>query len=581
MSNLQTFRFADFELDVAAYRLRRNGRPLRIERQPMDVLILLVERQGQLVPRSDIADRLWGKDVFVDVDTGVHTAIRKIRQALGDSAERPTFVETVAGRGYRFVAPVQASDQSSASAPSVSRLAVLPLKNLSGDHDREYLVDGLTEGISTMIGRIDQERLMVIGHTSAMTYKETTKSLADIGRELGVDYLVEGSLQTEGRTWHVTAKLIRVKDQVQIWSDAYTRELARMLDVQRELSEDIAEQIHLRLSDSFMQAAERRHSRNHEAYVEYQKGRSFEQLRNPASNPRAIEHYLRAVKNDSGYALAWSRLALTYGGGALNSDLDPREVGDAMREAAQRAVREDSKLSEAQFVLGYQKWLFEWDWAGAESAFREAAKLDSGNADAYRMLGHALSQSGRHDEADAWMRRARELDRLDPINHALSAQVAFQKRAFKAAIAHAQKARDLRPGFWIAYMQLGQAYEQDGETALALEALQEAARLSDGNSKPTSLRGYIIAKSGSIAEAREVLRLLDERSRSRYVPPYAYALVHAGLEERDAALTWLEQAERTRDVHLIFLPVDPKWDPYRAEPRCKKILARCGFESRP
>lgn len=379
----------------------------------------------------------------------------------------------------------------------------------------------------------------------------------------------------------MSVKLIRAKDQVQVWSDTYTKEPARMLDVQQELSEAIAEQIHLRLSDGFAQAAARRHSRNHEARDEYLRGRSFEQMRNPVSYPRAIEHYQRAVDIDPGYALAWSSLAFTYGGAALNSDVDPRSVVTPMREAVRRAVQEGPNLSEAQFVLGYQKWLFERDWAGAEAALRAAVTLDRWNADAYRTLGHVLSQSGRHDDAEPWMRRARDLDALDPINHALSSQVAFQKRDFAAAVAHARKATDVRSGFWIAYMQLGQAYEQIGQIAEALEVLKEAERLSDGNTKPTSLRGYIMAKSGRTSEAREALRLLDTRSRTRYVPAYAFALVHAGLGARDAALDWLERAEAAGDVHVIFLRVDPKWDPFRSDRRFQRILARTRFESPP
>jgi tetratricopeptide (TPR) repeat protein len=175
------------------------------------------------------------------------------------------------------------------------------------------------------------------------------------------------------------------------------------------------------------------------------------------------------------------------------------------------------------------------------------------------------------------MRRARELEPLDPINHALSSQVAFQSRDFSAAIEHARRAILVESTFWIGYMQLGQAYEQTGQTDLALEALADATRFSNGNSKPTSLSGYILAKSGRAAEAREVLRQLDARSRERYVPPYATALIHAGLGERDAVFKWLDKAYSTRDVHLIFLTVDPKWDPYRNDPRFQAILGRCGF----
>ncbi|HEX5110330.1 MAG TPA: winged helix-turn-helix domain-containing protein [Vicinamibacterales bacterium] len=655
----ERFRFGDFELDVAAYDLRRNGRAVRLERQPMDLLIMLVERRGALVSRSEIIGRLWGQDVFVDVETGVHTAIRKVRQALRDSADRPTFVETIPGRGYRFVAPVEvvtatadsvesppaglkvepeavrsipnlpnveADGQEprasngvtadSASPPEVRvgsrhipwlavlvaatilaslavwlphgrgtsepakpiRLAVLPFENLTTDPDREYLADGLTEDTIATVGRLDPERLGVIGRTSTMAYKRTTKSLAAIGRELGVDYLVESSLRAEGSRLLVTSKLIRAPDQVQVWSASYSRHSAAMLDVQQELSAAIAEQVRLRLSVGPTRVPERRQTRNAAAYDEYLRGRYFENQRNPRTITRAIDHYKQAIAIDPGYALAWSELAFTYGGGALNSDTNPQEVIPRIREAVANAVREQPNLSEAQFIVGYLNWLFEWDWQAAEAGFRKAAELDPANAAAHRTLGHALSQLGRHREAGPEMRRAREIDPFDPINDSLSSQVAFQSRDFAAAVEHARQAIRVDSAFWIAHMNLGQAYEQLGQTELALEALAEAARLSDGNSKPVALRGYILAKSGRASQAREVLRHLDARSRERYVPPYASALVYAGLGERAAVFDWLNKAYAARDVHLIFLPVDPKWDPYRNDPRFREILSRCGFD---
>src|SRR5262245_51687571 len=215
------FRFANFELDVAAYKLSRAGLPIRLERQPMDVLIMLVERSGALVSRQDIVDRLWGKDVFVDVETGVHTAIRKIRQALRDPRDAPTFVETISGKGYRFIATVEVvsssqSDASPIASDQQSRLtlAVLPFANLSGDSNREYLADGLTEETIASLGWVDPEHVGVIGRTSVMSYKRTAKSLVEIGRELRADYLLESSLRAEGSTFRVTSKLIRASDQV-------------------------------------------------------------------------------------------------------------------------------------------------------------------------------------------------------------------------------------------------------------------------------------------------------------------------------------------------------------------------------
>lgn len=622
----ETFRFGDFVLDVAGYELRRSGRPVRLEQQPMDLLILLVQRRRQLVSRSDIIDRLWGKDVFVDVETGVHTAISKIRQALRDSPDAPAFIETVPGKGYRFIAPVEvvrdgiaapkavpdtstivvAEDEpESARAfqrpgrarlvmgaavavvagflawPWLNRepalLAVLPFENLSGDLDREYLADGLAEETIASLGQVDPERVSVVGRTSMMAYKRTTKSLAEIGRELGADYLVESSIRTEGDRLRITSKLIRVRDQVQVWSESFDREPASMLGLQQELSSAIAEQIRLRLSPERLNALTRRQTQNPDAYDLYLRGLNFANQRTPPTTRRAIEYYERATSLDPDYALAWAGLAMAHAASLLNGDASPLEVGPHARKAGMQAVRADPNLAEAQFSLGYLNWVLEWDWTAAEAAFRRAIALDPRYPQAHLVLGHSLSQMGRHSEAAPLTRRARELDPLNAMTHALSSQVAFQARDYSAAVEYARQAIVIDPEFWIGYMQRGQALERLGKADLALEALTNAARFSSHNSKPVSLRGYMLAKLGRTNEAREVLRMLEDVSHQRYVPPYAMALVNAGLGEQKAMFEWLDQAYAARDVHLMFLTVDPKWDPYRADPRFIALLARCSF----
>jgi TolB-like protein/DNA-binding winged helix-turn-helix (wHTH) protein/tetratricopeptide (TPR) repeat protein len=654
----ETFRFRDFDLDVAAYELRRHGRPVKLGRQPMDLLILLVESRGQLVSRSDIVERLWGKDVFVDVETGVNTAISKVRQALRDSPDAPAFVETVPGKGYRFIASVEVISgprgaglpaaqlepptvlareqtngvttapfvvhESPSTATSSSRtdagedgsppsswtgnrvrlaiglalvgmvagvvawmwlsgdavvprvtLAVLPFANIGSDPERDYLAAGLTEETSASLAQIDPERLIVKGRT--LKFKGTTKTAVEIGQELSVDYLVESAIRAEGGRLRVTATLIRVRDQEHVWSQSYEREPTSLLGLQQELSTAIADQIRLRLSPDHVRGSRGRQTSNADAFDAYLRGRYLESRRTPAMNARAIQEYQRAIALDPNYALAWASLGFTYAASVVNSDARPLEMGPLARAAAAHAIRANPNLAESQLIVGYIDWLLDWDWTAAETVLRLAIRLDPSSAAAYRTLGHALSQSGKHVDAAAAMRRTRELEPLESISHALSAQVAFQAREYHTAVEHARRAVLTDSEFWIGYVELGQAYEPTGETDLALAALTEAARFSGGNSKAISLKGYILAKTGRANEAREVLRRLEAEAGERYVPPYALALVHAGLGEREAVFEWLDKAYAARDVHLIYLPVDPKWDPYRADPRFNALLARCGF----
>ena len=646
----EPLRFGDFALDIAGYELRRHGRTVKIGRQPMDLLILLVERPRQLVSRGDIVERLWGPEVFVDVETGVNTAISKVRQALRDSPDAPRFIETVPGRGYRFIADIQTISSRpnpdvgvpSLALPSVSAIepqtadqageiatssvvvsgsprdtgsrwtstrvhlamglagvsvvaglvawtwgggpvpvvavAVLPFVNLGSDPDREYLAAGLTDETSASLAQIDPAHLSVKGRT--LRYKGTTKTASEIGQELAVDYLVESSIQSEGGRLRVTVTLTRVRDQAHVWSESYERQPASVLGLQEELSTAIAEQVRSRISPDRVAGLGRRQTRSAEAYDAYLKGRFQAGLRTPEGNARAVDSFKRAVAIDSNYALAWSELAVVYANSAINADARPADVGPPARAAALRAIRANPTLSEAQAASGLELWLIDWDWTAAEAALREAVALDPSSAFALGTLGHALSQSGQREEAMAVTRAARDLDLGDPLAYAMWSQVAYQNRDWRAALDHARQAVALSPGFWIGHMQLGQANEGNGNNVLALEALENATQLSGGNSKTLSLRGYILGRMGHTGAARGVLQALEAASQERYIPPYAMALVHLGLDERDAAFASLERAYAVRDVHLIYLPVDAKWDPYRNDPRFVALLAHCGFTTR-
>jgi len=456
-------------------------------------------------------------------------------------------------------------------------LGVLPFEYLTGDADQDYIVDGFVEEMIASLGGVAPERMSVIGRTSMMAYKGTTKASAEIGRELGVDYLLEGSVRTEDGRYRITSTLVRAPDQVQIWSASFDREPSRLLDLQRELSVTIAEQVRLQLSPERADALARRQTTHPEAFDLYLRGRYLWGQLSPATLPRALDYYGQAAALDPDYALAWSGIADVWASRPMNSDTVPAEAAAYARDAADRALAAGPELSEAHEAKGVVQYYFDWDWPAAETSFARAVELDPSNAVAHRMLGHVRSQMGRHEEGLASMRRARELDPFSAANYALSAQVAFQARRYDEALDSARQATVIDPDFWIGYMQLGQVLDELGRRDEAVEALARSARLSGGNSKPVALRAYVLARAGRVDEARDILATLESPAPGRHVPPYALALAHAGFGDREAVFTWLDRAYETRDVHIVFLPVDPKWDAYRSDPRFLDQLERAGL----
>jgi len=573
-----TCRFRDFELDVAACELRRAGSPVRLERRPMDLLVLLVERRHELVSRDDIVRRLWGERAFVDVEMGVNTAVRKVRQALGDSPEAPTFIQTLPARGYRFLPEVELGHALRAreATPRV-RLAVLPFDNLGTDPAREYFADGLTEEAIVALGQIDPERLTVIGRTSVMAYKRTTKPLAQIGRELEVEYLVEGAVRAEGERLRITSKLIRVGDQSQVWSLSFDSESGGLLEFQRELCTAIAEKVALQIAPGRLDSLSRRQTRDAEAYDLYLRGRYYWNQLTPPTTRRALEYYTRATERDPHYALAWSGLVDAHASAPINGDAPPLAAAERAHAAARRAEAADAQLAEVQTSLGNVQLFIDWNWPAAEAHYRRAIVLDPAYAFAHRMLGVVLTHRGHHESARAALRRARELD-IYAMHYSLSAMIEIHGRNPQAAIAFGRQATVIAPDFWVGHYHLSHAYEQAGELELALDSITTAGRLGGGNSKAIGTRGYLLAKLGRQEEAREVLAGLESIARERFLPPYGMALTLLGLGEHERALEALERGQQLRDVGLMFLPVDPKWDALRSHARFRALLQRCAFE---
>ena len=573
--NLVSYQFACFRLDPAKRTLLRDGAPLSLGSKAFDTLLHLVRHQGQVVSKQDLMRAIW-PDTIVE-ENNLNQNISALRRLLGDTRGENAYIATVPGRGYQFISSVEIIAVPAVEIALPVTLAVLPFENLSGQPDKDYIADGLTEELITTIGLIDPEHLRVIGRTTMMSYRRTTKPLPQISNELQAAYIIESSMRSEGPRLRITSKLIRVCDNTLLWSMSYDSQPASILEFQQEISRTISDQVRLRLSPGRLTALARRQSRNAEAYDLYLRGRHFWNQLSPATTKRASEYFRQAANLDSHYALAWSGLADSYTASPINGDAPPLTVGPLARDAAAHAIASDAALAESQTSHGFVKFWIDWDWPAAESAFREAISLDPNYALAHRLLGIVLSHLQRYEQAQQAVARACQLDPLLAGHHALSSQIAFVARKFQQAAQFARQAITIDPEFWIGHMQLAQALQQLGQNDLALDSLNLAARLSGGNSKTIALRGYILAQIGRAGEAHEALVMLDKLSAARYVPPAAQALIYAGLDQHDLVFQYLERALTMRDVHLAFLPVDPKWDPFRNDQRFHSLINACGF----
>jgi DNA-binding winged helix-turn-helix (wHTH) protein/tetratricopeptide (TPR) repeat protein len=568
------YEFGEYRVDAGKLMLSRSGQPVPLTPKVFDTLLLLVKRSGEVLDKEALLRAVW-PDTMVE-ENNLNQNISTLRRVFGESRGENRYIATVPGRGYRFMAEVRTISQRISGPAQPVRIGVLPFENIGAGDDREYLADGLTEETIVSLGRIDPQHLSTIGRTTVMVYKRSSKSLAEIGRELDAVYLVESSLRAEGVRLRITSRLIRVRDQLQIWSASYDSEPGSILALQRELSQAIAEQIRLTLSPERLQALGRRQTQSAEAYNLYLQGRHFWQQLSPPTTKKAIEYFARATDLDPNYALAWSGLADCYTAGPVNGDAPPKVFWPKAREATARAVSAEPGLAEVQTSLGSLKFWLDWDWPAAEIAYRKAVELDPSYPLGHRMLGVLLSHMCRHEEAQASIRRARELDPLYVMHQSLSSQIAFAARDYPAAVQFARQAIVVDPDFWIGQLHLAQVLVELGEMDLALAALNNSGKLGV-NSKVIALRGYVFGRLGRSEEAQNVLQTLLAIARERYVPPYAMAMVHAGLGQLELALQWLERCYDARDVHLIFLTMDPKWDPLRSEPRFSDLLQRCGF----
>lgn len=625
----------DVELDFQSYKLRRAGRVLKLERIPMEILLLLVEQRAQIVTRERIAERIWGKDVFLDTDNSINGAIRKIRQALRDNPEEPRFIQTVTGSGYRFIAPVVDEKPETAGdgqepiapvettnaraetgvpdAPSRSRtrvllpalsvlvaaafaawavwprspipqpapagvmLAVLPFQNLTGDAGQDYFSDGLTEEMITQVGNLDPRHLRVIARTSVMRYKSSETPLDQVGRELGVQYVIEGSVRRDADHVRITAQLIQTKDQTHVWARQYDRELKDLLALQGEIAREIADEIQLTL-EGHIHAAPAQPAvspREYEAYDLYLKGQYFFNERTVGGLRKAIEYYERATAKDKNYARAYTGLADSYALMSGYTDLPQTEFMPKARAAALRALQIDDRLPEAHTALALIVQNYDWDWQASEKEFRRAIELNPNYATAHHWYAEHLMWLGRFDEALRESERARELDPLSLIIAADNGAILYFSRDFDRAIGKWRSVLEMDPGFQRAHL-IRAAYLGKGMFAEALADTEKTRSITPAAGYWSWL-AHIEGRSGRTAQSRHALHELLRSIRSEPADPMVVAWAYLGLGDNDQALGWLEKAYAQHSNELTSLKVHPGYDPLRGDPRFQDLLRRVGL----
>jgi TolB-like protein/DNA-binding winged helix-turn-helix (wHTH) protein/Tfp pilus assembly protein PilF len=633
------YRFGLFELLPRTRELYKQGTKLRLRPQPFQVLKLLVERVGDVVTREELRQLLWSSETFVDFEHGLNTSIKELRGILSDSASEPRYIETLPKLGYRIIVPVDvveptpvsqaiAQPQTSTTEnlidkrnshdrmlqvlilrrwpillgisivliaalgayfrwprsragpqPSSGRLmmAVLPFENLTGDVGQDYFSDGLTEEMIAQLGHLDPQHLGVIGRTSIMHYKDTHEPLEQIGRELGVQYVLEGSVRRDANKVRVSAQLIQVKDQSHVWARQYDRELINLLALQGEIAQEIANGIQLTIGDpkpinSSHQAT--LSPQAYEAYDLYLKGRYFWNKRTSQGFERAVECFQEAIVKDPSFARAYAGLADSY---ALMSGyglVRPKEFMPRARSAALRAVELDERLAEAHASLAVIAQNYDWDWQAVEKEYRRAVELDPNYATAYHWYAESLALQGRFDEAFVEIERARQLDPLSLIIATDRGAILYFSRQYDRAIEQLRAVLDMEPDFPRAHI-LVFAYVQKGMYAEGLADVEKWRRIDDS---PWSwmMLAYVYGRSGQQAKARAALEKLEELNRQRETDPLLIAVAHVGMGDREEAIAWLQKAYADHSISTA-LKVDPIYDPLRSDPRFQELLRRVGL----
>jgi pentatricopeptide repeat protein len=632
--------FGPFEADLRSGELRKHGVRLKLQDQPFQVLALLLEHAGDVVTREELGQRLWPADTFVDFDTGLNSAVKKLRDVLADSADEPRYIETIPRRGYRFIAPLvdpnpatvpssapepglrpaheTASSQPASSVvasaesfffarlrllfgaaallvllvagflvyrntgtggtkqPAIKSLAVLPLKNLSGDASQDYLADGMTEALIGRLAGIHD--LRVISRTSVMRYKDTKEALPEIAKALGVDAIVEGSVIRDGNRIRVHAQLIRAATDEHFWSEAYDSELRDVLTLQSDVARSIAQKVAVTITGEERARLTAARPVAPEVYENYLKGRSIlDKTYSTSGLEESIGYFEEATKRDPTFAPAYVGLADAYDKlGTVFIGNPPSETRPRVVNAARKALELDPGLTEAHVLLAdvYQE---QWRWSDAEAEYNRALDLNPNDAAAHVGFAHWLLCQGRTQEALTWTARGRALDPIAVSGTSIGETLFFARqydesiREFRSVLA--VQGDDAGTLWYLGYSLIANGQPQD-----AIPVLEKAASISN---RSPGVIGVLIRAYAHAGRRKDALRVLDELKQRRqkgYVQAGAFVNAYLGLGDNEQAFVWLERAYQEQSNILQLLKVHPHFDPLRDDSRFKDLLHRVGLD---
>jgi len=622
-------RFGVFELDLRTGELRKSGLRVSLQDQPLQVLTMLLERRGELVTRDELRRRLWPADTFVDFEQGLNAAVKRLRYVLGDSADVPRFIETLPRRGYRFAAPVEDLPKGGGASleglpghgaarrrrlvalalsaagmivltmaawvarraaaktvhrPRITSLAVLPLRNLTGDAAQEYFADGLTDALSATFSQF--AGLTVISSTSARRYRETSKPAPQIAEELGVDALLEGSVLRNGDRVRINAALVDGSSGRRLWAQTYDRRLTDVLALYGDIAGTAAREMSIVLTDAQRVRIARTGTVDMEAYDQYLRATYFMNRSTAEGCPKAEPHFLKAIELDPGFAQPQAELVWCY----VFPDRMQRPIAELepkAREMSDRALALDPELASAHIGMGLIRQFIDYDWSAAEHAFRRALELDPGSAIAHSVYGDLLYMRGRGGESIAMLKRGVQLDPFSPDRRIGLAYGLMNVRRYDEAIEELRSLLELDPGIAAAKYYLSLTLSLKGERGPAVSAYLDWIDLTVRPERAPQARAELesaYARSGWQAFWQRELTLSEEGvahpgavwkpQYARYAGPVFMALRYARVGHRDAALTLLESACEARQHLVLSLNSNPSWDEIRNEPRFQALLRR-------